>query len=1537
MSELPDRHAAVIGINAYSHGVAPLRSAVGDARAVAKALELDHGYSAVHLLLDAEATREGILRLLEVTLRRDLGPDSGVVIYYAGHGIAEEDDSGSPQGFLVPQDARLDDKTTWLSMDRLRQALGLHAEGAPRAADAPERELPCGHLLLVLDCCYAATVRWTSTRGMTATGRPLYDSQYYRYLLGTAWQVLTSASHDEKALDVVRDNRGQEGAERHSPFAGALLRGLDGDADSSRGRHDADGVMTATELLQYVFAELVPPEEDWPQTPGLWPLKPDNTGEFIFLSPRQKKQTVPDPPIEDANNPWPGLSSYGEREAPLFCGRERVIEELVERLQNPSRPLLAVVGTSGSGKSSVVRAGLLPRLRQPPEASGEDAHPWTIVEAALDGDPLGQLGKAVNRLGEGPRKLLFIDPFDPLLKAGQDTVVVADFLDRLRQLMTGAEPVRVLITLRLGFEWWLRGTLKDFLAPASGDLRPLGPYRLPAPTVEELRQIVEQPATARAVYFDPAEQVGELIGEVTVMPEPLPLLSVTLATMYRRACNRRRAWGSRDRALNREDYRAVGQAEEATRDRRPGPEVVLGGVAGAIHVLADQLLEEAGSRLAPTVRRVLLRMVSFEGWRGARRRRISRRELVYAVPEEQKRVEEVLDALTAAHLLVADRRYLEPAHDTLIRQWPPMKSWLDESGDDQLLLRSVWSAAETWRERGRTGEWLWGDDPRLPQLRVMSGELNRLESEFLGASLDAARVALARERMSEDPTQAALLLRDLENVDTGGAVSAMLEVLGQPLAAVVLSDGNHAVFSTDGTKILTVSEDATVRVWNADGSGPPVVLRGHQDWVASGMFNTDGTKVLTASADGTARVWNADGSRGPVVLRGHEDWVVSAVFNATGTKVVTGSNDRTARVWNADGSGVPIVLRGHEGWLKSAVFNSAGTEVLTVGDRTARVWNVDGSGVPVVLRGHEDWMATAVFNFAGTKVLTSSYDGTARIWNVDGSGDPVVLRGHEGSVWSAVFDADDTKVLTCSGDKTARVWNADGAGVPVVLRGHDDWVMTARFNVDGTRLATASVDGTARVWNVDGSGEPLILRGHRDVVYSAAFNADGSRIITAGEDAKVRVWSADPREPVVLRGHTAGLWSASFNAAGTKVVTASYDGTARVWTVDGPGGRTSGEPVVLRGHRDWVWGAAFNGDGTRVVTASEDRTARVWNADGSGRPLVLRGHRDRVETAVFNTTGTKIVTTSRDGTARVWNVDRLTEPVVLQGHQDWLWGASFNAAGNKVATASRDGTARVWNVDGSGKPLVLAHQANVWSVAFNTAGTRAVTASDDGTARVWSIDGDRVIGEPVVLRGHETGVRSAVFNTEGTSVLTAGGETARLWNADGSGQPVVFRGHLDEVVSAAFNAAGTRVLTVSVDGTARVWNVTGPDGRSPGEPVVLRHRKERGDLSAAFDAAGTRVVTASWDGTARVWTIDAAILQATLRAVTSACLDPEFRVRYLNESPEAAWEKHAECERLHGRPARHDKAKPSSTGFERPLSPLLGRRLRRAAGHRLRR
>src|SRR6266542_5499134 len=239
MHEFHHSLAIVIGINAYAGGIPPLRSAANDARRLARILTDDHGYD-VRLLLDEQATFASIIRLLTETLPAEVGPDDRVLVYFAGHGIALDGEDG-PAGYLVPQDARLADRASFLPMHSLHQAL---------------IALPCRHLLLILDCCFAGAFRWSSTRSLWAPPGLVYRERYDRFVRDPAWQVISSAAYDERAADVLAGfgARGDDG--QHSPFALALFEALRGEADllvrAKDGPPTGDGVITATELYTYL-------------------------------------------------------------------------------------------------------------------------------------------------------------------------------------------------------------------------------------------------------------------------------------------------------------------------------------------------------------------------------------------------------------------------------------------------------------------------------------------------------------------------------------------------------------------------------------------------------------------------------------------------------------------------------------------------------------------------------------------------------------------------------------------------------------------------------------------------------------------------------------------------------------------------------------------------------------------------------------------------------------------------------------------------------------------------------------------------------------------------------------------------------------------------------------------------------------------------------------------------------------------------------------------------------------------------------------
>ncbi len=688
-------HALLVGINRYQVGITGLQTAAGDAQAVADLLAAQHGYQ-VRCLTDDEATSDAIVQGL-ASAAQTLTEESGFLLYFAGHGVALGDGSDGPQGYLLAADARATDESTWLSMDVVRHAI---------------EQLPCRHVLVVLDCCFAGSFRWSSSRDAVLVGHPLYDSQFARYLDGEAWQALTSAAHDQRAADTLpgrRNTRDAQVTQQHSPFAAALLRGLAGGADTTRANHPPDGVITATELYQFLFEELTPADARSNQTPGLWPLRPSNAGEYIFLNPAAALNTLPDPPLDEANNPWLGLRAYSAAEAGLFFGRRRVVAALLARVNAAQAPsLLVVVGASGTGKSSVVKAGLLPAL----QAVNADAPAWTIIHAPrLRAEPIGQLDEALQRLPKsrpGERQLLLFDQFEELYTQCRDARHRQRFLQALRALVDRADGPLVVLTLRSDFEPRL-AACTEF-----SDLLPSARFLVPTFNNAEMREIIAAPLQAKALYFDPPSLVDTLLDEVAAMPGALPLLSFALAEIYRHAELRRRRTGATDRSLSTADFAATG------------------GVVGALHRRASALYAEADAATQRSMARAFLRMVSQEGAR-LTRRRVSMDELTFADSAEQARVGEVIDLFVAARLLVIDEQFIEPAHDTLVVAWEQLQDWLAAT-QSLGLMRALWRAARDWQADGHTAGLLWDNDPRLPQALSLSAELNQLEQRFVRAS-----------------------------------------------------------------------------------------------------------------------------------------------------------------------------------------------------------------------------------------------------------------------------------------------------------------------------------------------------------------------------------------------------------------------------------------------------------------------------------------------------------------------------------------------------------------------------------------------------------------------------------------------------------------------------------------------------------------------------------------------------------------------------------------------------------------------------------
>ncbi|HEV2394038.1 MAG TPA: protein kinase [Verrucomicrobiae bacterium] len=668
---------------------------------------------------------------------------------------------------------------------------------------------------------------------------------------------------------------------------------------------------------------------------------------------------------------------------------------------------------------------------------------------------------------------------------------------------------------------------------------------------------------------------------------------------------------------------------------------------------------------------------------------------------------------------------------------------------------------------------------------------------------------------------------------------------------------NSAQFSPDGKRILTVSEDWTAQVWDAQ-SGQPLTRLGLGGQVGAAQFSPDGTRVVTATWD-QARVWDASSGQPLTPPLPHNGLVASAQFSPDGRRLVTMCG-ASAWVWDAqDGRKLAELQTGGKLSLLLAQFSPDGSSIITAAWDQVRVWDAKNGRVLTMLpQLGSSFARSAQFSPDGKRIVTASGDGSARVWDAQ-SGQQLMTLGHILPVASAQFSPDGKSILTTTWGGTVQIYDAQSGQL---LPGHgiqDNRVNSAQFSPDGTRIVTAS-GAVARGWNAR-SGQPLTepLQ-HNSVVNSAQFSPDGKRILTASRDGTVRVWEMQNGQPPLAEIlKQAGFASAQFSPDGTRILTV-WGNWVCVWDAK------SHQPLTERlQHYSFVNAAQFSPDGKRILTRAGDQV-RVWDAQ-DGHPLTAPlKHDGWVQSAQFSPDGSRIVAASTDGTVRLWDVQSGQQLRELLKQTAPVSSAQYSPDGERIVTASGDGTVRVWSAQ-SGQPSTELQHANlvaVNSVQFSPDGKRIVTVSQNGTAQVW----DAQSGQPLTQLGGE--VNSAQFSSDGERLLTVSGSAAQVWDVR-SGLPLTEPlQHAGLVSSAQFSPDGRRIVTAAEDGTARVWDA------QTGQPLMepLFHGWEAGPgefkrsahgervvgmtwpvNSVQFSPDGKRIITAAQDGNVRIWDI----------------------------------------------------------------------------------
>ncbi|MET7597217.1 helix-turn-helix domain-containing protein [Streptomyces sp. NPDC005481] len=1094
--------------------------------------------------------------------------------------------------------------------------------------------------------------------------------------------------------------------------------------------------------------------------------------------------------------PYRGLARFETGDSALFFGREQLTADLVDLLRR--RRFAAVFGPSGSGKSSLLRAGLIPVLRQ---AQEPDLRPAAIriltpgERPARTHAPL--LTPAMPRDDSaGTDTFVIVDQFEEVFTLCHDAAERTRFIDLLLTARQADSRLRVLLAVRGDF--YGRCAEHRGLADALRDANLLAGSMSPA----ELRDAVVKPATAAGLTVERA-LTARLVKEVTDAPGGLPLLSHALLETWRRR---------RGKTLTLAGYEAAGCLD------------------GAIAETAEMVYGRFTEHQAAAARRVLLRLVAPGDGTPDTRRPLEHAELPTTGRDDSA---QVVEALAAARLLTLDGDTVEMAHEALITSWPRLREWIEEDRERLRMHRNLTEAAHAWQELGREKGAMYRGSRLTAAQEHFGGapreDLNDLEYAFLHASRDHEQKGRRRYRLVLTAVTAALCLALIAAGLAAGqwqsAVTAQHLAQSRQLAAqstaLLASEPDLASLLAVHAYRTSPTREATAALYAAAALPLRERLTGGTKPVDSIAVSPDGRTVAANSRDGKVRIWSLPGGRLRHTFAGYDSGEVAA-FSPDGRTLAV------AAVRGADGMiGLLDPVAGRklrtltvpDGSVRGMAFSPDGRTVAASSPRAVRVWDVATGHKRRSFTSRLDAQAVA-FGPDG-RTVTAVSNGRVRVWDVATGR---TRTAHDSQGEAVVFSPDGRTYTNVRTDGSVQLREtATGIVRRTIRDGPIGWNKVA-FAPDGRTLAIPVREGTVRLWDTaSGTAQATVIAGHRGRgAVKLALSADSRTLVTSSNaDPTVRVHSLAADQPqTTLRGRAGtSVDDMAFSSDGRTVATVHQgppgSGSVQLWDV-----RTGNHEATLALDTDlalrgqqlrfpvWRLGAVGFSPTGRALAVRATKNGVVIEVRDVATGRLLKSRALGASRAAFSPDGTRFAIAGGKGSVKIWHLstgalhtvhtghDRSVRPLEFTPDSRTLAVVDIGASGDAQVTLLDSATGRTQRtIKPNGTPV---------SLAFSPDGHTLATAGSSGFVETW----DRRTGQPKDRFSVNSEVVSLTFSADGRTLATSSTRGVQLWDLATSQTRITLPTR--PLPAVAFSPDG-QTLAIGAGSSVGLWKVDLPD------------------------------------------------------------------------------------------------------------------------------